>query len=815
MGHGASINHDIDNSDGISRLIKDSIANAGNLPIISLEESDSLILCAKALSLCKLVYRNSKLVKNNADFEEENIRTLQVSDYKIWTYASNAERVLRSISGRPNVSAQCATGTISKLFAISDDPYPFVCFGGTLSLYDVIAELSSVNLTEAKTLNGNTIGKSGIGIVEFYYTLRAFGIIEYIVELVSKLRSGLVISGHGYSATAATLFITELLIDYPNLFDDIPIYLVTFGCPRVFDAATTGRLSSLIKKKPKFQYIRVVNNGDIISMLPPQNSSLLQHIGEVYFLSKTGLEIISTEVDFPPDGDNSIDAIKEFVSGGAQAHQIGSDAGYFSRLILSNKFASILKKMDAKSLRDLSKLSVATDHSSVPYSAKSAEVSKSFVDHFFAKEKKLVDCKMWYNISDESFLYPEQRLPEMQAKADFGIALSGGGLRAACLSLGWLRALHQLGLLQKAKYMSSNSGGGWVHVPLSYNPKKGPHDTETFLGPYLPPEKCTVKAVEDSVSEGHGSLLANSDFVPSLIKELFEEKFIPSAFHHSREVDFWSQTVGKAYLAKHGFDVHGSSLPALEGDHAERIRELTKGLVDNIYTARPLESHPYPIVNGSVLVGSERGCVPVEFTPLYYGIVHYYEDDHRGIGGCLIEPHGFTAKPETAQFKDQVATAAVMPAKQNHCMNIKVFEPPFPLTLHEMTGISSSFLAQTKGDKLDDAQYEKAHYPIFPTFTYKCPEDVPFDRVTSREKFVDGGSCDNTGVIALLRRKCTFIVSCVAMNNPMNITEPALEDANGHAMSHVAALFGRQHSSTKIGNYVIIIVFLRVQFNFY
>jgi len=45
----------------------------------------------------------------------------------------------------------------------------------------------------------------------------------------------------------------------------------------------------------------------------------------------------------------------------------------------------------------------------------------------------------------------------------FGIALSGGGIRSATINLGFLKTLNRFGILQKADYLSSVSGGGYTH----------------------------------------------------------------------------------------------------------------------------------------------------------------------------------------------------------------------------------------------------------------------------------------------------------------------------------------------------------------
>jgi hypothetical protein len=46
----------------------------------------------------------------------------------------------------------------------------------------------------------------------------------------------------------------------------------------------------------------------------------------------------------------------------------------------------------------------------------------------------------------------------------FGIALSGGGIRSATINLGFLKTLNKFGILQKADYLSTVSGGGYTHA---------------------------------------------------------------------------------------------------------------------------------------------------------------------------------------------------------------------------------------------------------------------------------------------------------------------------------------------------------------
>jgi hypothetical protein len=46
----------------------------------------------------------------------------------------------------------------------------------------------------------------------------------------------------------------------------------------------------------------------------------------------------------------------------------------------------------------------------------------------------------------------------------FAIALSGGGIRSATINLGFLKTLNKFGILKKADYLSTVSGGGYTHA---------------------------------------------------------------------------------------------------------------------------------------------------------------------------------------------------------------------------------------------------------------------------------------------------------------------------------------------------------------
>ena len=59
-------------------------------------------------------------------------------------------------------------------------------------------------------------------------------------------------------------------------------------------------------------------------------------------------------------------------------------------------------------------------------------------------------------------LFSEQEDKDLLQQTRFGIALSGGGIRSATINLGFLKTLNKFGILKRADYLSTVSGGGYT-----------------------------------------------------------------------------------------------------------------------------------------------------------------------------------------------------------------------------------------------------------------------------------------------------------------------------------------------------------------
>ena len=365
------------------------------------------------------------------------------------------------------------------------------------------------------------------------------------------------------------------------------------------------------------------------------------------------------------------------------------------------------------------------------------------------KVSKSVTVKYWP--VGGNLVFPESDV--ISDKEEVGIALSGGGMRAAVLAVGWLQVFHELNVLHKVKYVSSISGGSWTSAPMS----NCESDMDTFLGKVISPEQCTVKALNDfgSRPKSHAKALADAEFSITLLGDFLKQVPVSffTSFFHSRisDEDFWAHTVGKCFFQFHGID-------------------HTSGLLH-----RP--NIPYPIVNGSIIVGGKRGAIPVEFTPLYHGA----PVQHGKFDAVYVEPKGFKAVIE----KSAVSLTPSANPLQGSTVTVKVKNDIEEITCNEISGISSAAIAQVLAG-VPHVAYDLLNFPEHQYFT------------NGATKFVDGGSTDNTGTLALIRRNVPKIIACLACNAA--VTSPDVSDANKGSYGTLAGLFGAQKSTKNIDN---------------
>jgi hypothetical protein len=400
-------------------------------------------------------------------------------------------------------------------------------------------------------------------------------------------------------------------------------------------------------------------------------------------------------------------------------------------------------------------------------------------------------CRIWSGVNHENFRYPElQECPEVADQPlNFGIALSGGGFRAASLSIGTLRGLYQLGIFSKSRYLSSNSGSSWVVGPLSYSQGK----LSEFLGEYLPPEECTMTNLRKIDVNCHTYSICRGRNLATFTKK-FEQGIFRKNDKDSR--GFWSEAVGRIFFEQYDLNTF-DTLPVISRSLATIQSQLP--LPPNKFCQYESNRSPFPIINGSVIIRGKSVFAPVEFTPMYYsfpGHFHHHSGDNRSsVGGYLIEPFGFTANPTKTQslvVKQLLNPSQIRLTSLNHLnptppsnellpqeVLVDVRQPNILISVSDQAGISSSAVMQGIGDRISNKMgkmLDMTEYSVWNPINGECNNLL----------FADGGGCDNTGIVALLRRKVTKIFAMFAITQ--SIMNP--HDTDEMNSGDLAGLFG-------------------------
>jgi hypothetical protein len=354
--------------------------------------------------------------------------------------------------------------------------------------------------------------------------------------------------------------------------------------------------------------------------------------------------------------------------------------------------------------------------------------------------------------------YPCKSFPQLTSKPDLGIAISGGGLRAASLGLGWLRALNRHGLVTNARYLSVNSGGSWVAEPLLWwavlngksNASMTPEEVDTAYRQAL-----------DDASASHIPHALTQNFIGAVLSNV-----VHNTFSWGTKKNVWSDAVENFFKAALGPAYHALNMNYLDvGDESPESSRL-----------------PFLIVNGSMIAveghDGRRGSVhaaPFEFTPTYCGIPIDPNVLHPGAfqnSGGFVHRSVFDidySNKDKAVTKTDADTTKV---KHYNVIEIDRTQTPNPFKLAEISSVSSSavvegyyehFIYSWKGQGHKVLDY---NFPVERQYwAYNEKAGHGDNLVGGNVKFADGASTDNTGILALLRRGVKNVVCFNAMEN--------------------------------------------------
>lgn len=323
-----------------------------------------------------------------------------------------------------------------------------------------------------------------------------------------------------------------------------------------------------------------------------------------------------------------------------------------------------------------------------------------------------------------------------------GLALSGGGSRAASVSMGAVRALWHLGLMQHVRAISCVSGGSWFSVPFTFLPEQ--FDEREFLGPLVTDPRALQ--VERELAAGNfGAPLTSFDMsVLNIVSDALQDRDAGVPTHR-----LWARQVGRQLLARFGLSRFEGTLPADTFAALRSLKFASAGLPEPFVPREAEAPRPWLILGGCMRVRDDDGhdtLAPVQFTPRFSGVFGRGIGTLGGreVGGGAISSYAFGGRWVGGPTrKPQVELDA-------------------PFALSDATGISSAAFADALGDR--------DIHSLSPTYRYFSPTWRPDAGVEA--VFGDGGSVENTGVANLLAYEdIEGVIAVVSSPKPIEIFE--------------------------------------------
>jgi hypothetical protein len=355
----------------------------------------------------------------------------------------------------------------------------------------------------------------------------------------------------------------------------------------------------------------------------------------------------------------------------------------------------------------------------------------------------------------------ELAVPWLSSRASFGIALSGGGTRSASASLGELRAMHSLGWLSRARYITSNSGGSWAAVPYTYLPLA--IDEERFLGEYIPPAKFDNQNLRPSTYDAMAFQTAIHN--ASTIGELLEV---------GRGDEAYSDIVASIFLQPFGLHDNEKFFTFHQGA-LEQALAANPSLGADDFQIVERDDRPFLIVT-SVMIGQQMSedpeeYFPLEMTPLYTGIRGRFEFEKDGetvvVGGGYVESFGYDSyEPEGDPVNGRWNVRLTGKLSRGD----KPVGDRYRFTLSDVIGASSAApLATLSRHSVPNFLFpEFRHWSVNRDAIDQSAESVR--RVADEFQHGDGADMDNLALTPLLARQTenilVFVNSADAFDKP-------------------------------------------------
>merc|ERR1712048_80320 len=208
---------------------------------------------------------------------------------------------------------------------------------------------------------------------------------------------------------------------------------------------------------------------------------------------------------------------------------------------------------------------------------------------------------------------------------------------------------------------------------------------------------------------------------------------------YRNNLDSWDHAVGEAFLRPFGLFVEGAVMSAPRGTQAyRRAKQSVKGTRARVQAMR--KDVPYPVINSSAVISGDIQ-VPLEFTPLHSGVPMCEKIDGRIIGGAMVESFGFGSFAPESIKTHGIKHGDTVQVTPEHCVSLAFAMGTSSNAVAAVGGSKFGAIGSTVGHALGGASI-----PIWS----RGDVNTTFNEETL---VVDGNATDNSGVVALIRRR--------------------------------------------------------------
>ena len=399
-------------------------------------------------------------------------------------------------------------------------------------------------------------------------------------------------------------------------------------------------------------------------------------------------------------------------------------------------------------------------------------------------------AKSWNTISPSGNLsFPEfyssnlygNNVPDINKVS---IAISGGGPRSFNVTMGYFRALTKMGYKNKAKYVSSVSGGSWFYSLYSYYQTYG--NVDVALGKScgldknnIPnPSLMTLNEIQnlntDLGNNYFGNLFTNSSKFDYLaIEYLSQNSDIPSD-------QCWNKLVNTYILESFGLD---KNVPiALNKKHADDIYKRNSSLGYPLYLK---DDMPFWLCDSTLFFNYVNiyPYMSVSLTPLYSGIPQKITIDNNTIGGMVIENFAFgnSSIPDNLPINNEKPVLNAYTISNIRNLSDSVGTSSFAIASGLFDPSVISYIGNLFPENIDNLLSE--YYILV-----SSPNNRIFEKNLYLEKgyLGDGTHSNDTGIISLLTRGVKHII-CFSNNYVLSST---------NCETNIKPLFGLLNNST-------------------